>query len=169
MIPVLAIRTSSGDMPSLAAARFAITRASASPCLAMQALAQPEFTTITCARPFVICFWDKTTGADLIWLVVKTPAALQGTSEQRIAKSSLSSLFIPALTAPARNPEAEVTLPEGIKVNTKLKYIKKLRQRLFPATLQPGQFLFQIALWLRLDLQFKPEVAFAYYFAQFSS
>jgi hypothetical protein len=83
----------------------------------MQALAQPEFATIACARPLDIFFWDKTTGADLIWLAVKTPAALQGTSEQRIAKSNSFSFFIPAWTAPARNPKAEVTLPEETKVN----------------------------------------------------
>jgi hypothetical protein len=90
----------------------------------MQVLAQPEFTTIARARPLAICLWDKITGADLIWLVVKTPAALQGTSEQRIAKSSSPSLFIPACTAPAKNPEAEVTLPEGIKSNIRFKYSK---------------------------------------------
>jgi hypothetical protein len=98
----------------------------------MQALAQPEFTTIACARPFAICLWDKITGADLIWLVVKTPAAVQGTSEQRIAKSSSSLLFIPAYTAPARNPEAELTLPEGIKADIKFQYNKKWGQRLLP-------------------------------------
>jgi hypothetical protein len=47
----------------------------------MQALAQPEFTTIACPRLLAMYLWDRTTGADLIWLVVKTPAALQGTSE----------------------------------------------------------------------------------------
>jgi hypothetical protein len=125
MTPVLATRTSSGDMLSLAAVSSAISRASASPCPPIQALAQPEFTTIACARFLAIWLWDKMTGADLIWLVVKTPAALQGTLEQRMAKSSSSLPFIPAATAPARNPEAEVTLPEGISVNTRFKYNKK--------------------------------------------
>jgi hypothetical protein len=96
----------------------------------VQALAQPELTTIACARPFDMCLWDKTTGADLIWLVVKTPAALQVTLEQRIAKSSSSVLFIPACTAPAENPEAEVMLPEAIKSNIGFKYSKKQRHRL---------------------------------------
>jgi hypothetical protein len=137
MTPVLATRTSSGDMSSFVAARFAISRASASPCPPVQALAQPEFTTTACARPFAIRLWDKTTAADLIWLVVKTPAAVQGTSEQRIAKSGSPLLFIPARTAPARNPEAEVTPPEGTKVNIKSKYNKKRGQRLFLATSQP--------------------------------
>jgi hypothetical protein len=105
-------------------------------------LAQPEFATIACTLPLIICLWDKITGADLIWLVVKTPAALQGTSEQSIAKSSSSLLFIPARTAPARKPEAELTLPEGIKSNIEFKYNKNWGQRLFPATSQPRQFLF---------------------------
>jgi hypothetical protein len=104
----------------------------------MQALAQPEFTTMACVRPFAICLWDKITGADLIWLVVKTPADVQGTSEQRIARSSSSSLFILAHTAPAKNPEAEVTLPEGITLNIQLKYSKKWGQRLFTLTFSPG-------------------------------
>jgi len=93
---------------------------------------------MACVRPFAICLWDKITGADLIWLVVKTPAAVQGTSEQRIAKSSSSPFFIPACTAPARNPEAEITLPEGITLNIKIKYNKKWGQRLFTAIFSPG-------------------------------
>jgi hypothetical protein len=51
-------------------------------------------------------------------LVVKTPAATQGFSEHRIAKSSFSWLFILALTAPARNPCGEVTVPEVIAFNS---------------------------------------------------
>jgi hypothetical protein len=56
---------------------------------------------------------------------VKTPATVQGAPEQRIARSSSFPLFIPACIAPARNPEAEVTPPEGISWNIKLKYTKK--------------------------------------------
>jgi hypothetical protein len=90
-------------------------------------LAQPEFTTIACARLLVIRLCDKITGADLIWLVVKTPAALQGDWEQRIARSGSSLLFMPEHTAPARNPAGEVMLPEGTTLTIEFKYTKKCR------------------------------------------
>ena len=47
-------------------------------------------------------------------LVVKTPAATQGASEKRMAKSSSPEVFIPEETAPARKPCGEVALPAAI-------------------------------------------------------
>jgi hypothetical protein len=50
-------------------------------------------------------------------VVVKTPAARHGFSEHSTAKSSPSGLFTPVLTAPARKPFGEVTVPEAIALN----------------------------------------------------
>jgi hypothetical protein len=101
----------------LSAASFVISIASAIPESPVQALAQPELTTIAWAFWPFKCFFDRITGADLIKFEVKTPAATHGFSEHKIAKSSLSGLFILASTAPARKPCGEVIVPELIALN----------------------------------------------------
>jgi hypothetical protein len=116
MTPVLAIRTVSEGIPKCNEVKFVISRASFIPCPPTQALAQPEFTTTACALCLAIRILDSLTGADFIRLVVKTPAAVQATSEYKMARSGILSFLIPALTAPAKNPIGEVTFPDGIRL-----------------------------------------------------
>jgi hypothetical protein len=81
IMPVLATNTSATGIPSFLATRLVISFASVRPCSLVQALAQPEL--ITTARAFLPASlsWHTNTGAALTLLVVRTPAAVQETSE----------------------------------------------------------------------------------------
>ncbi len=79
--PVLATRTSATGMLSFLATRLVISCASARPCSLVQALAQPELTTMALAFLPASLSWQTSTGAALTLLVVRTPAAVHETSE----------------------------------------------------------------------------------------
>jgi len=78
-----------------------LSRASAKPCLPVQALALPEFTTTTCAVPFFTRSTQIFTGAAQTWFVVNIPATVAGVSETMSARSRFGPLFEP-LPVPRR-------------------------------------------------------------------
>ena len=82
MTPVDATSTSAAAQPSAAAVSAAISRASASPCGPVQALAQPLLVTTARARPPLAarCAFDTSTGAAWARFMVKRPAAVAGAS-----------------------------------------------------------------------------------------
>src|SRR6185503_3028814 len=61
--------------------------ASFNPCLPVHALAFPELTTMTWARPLLRRAIQTFTGAAHTWFVVNMPAAALGTCDRIIAKS----------------------------------------------------------------------------------
>ena len=75
--------------------------ASFMPCLPVQALALPEFTTMACAMPFFTRGTQTFTGAAQIWFVVNMPATAAGTSETMSVRSRFLPLAEP-LPVPSR-------------------------------------------------------------------
>src|SRR5579884_917616 len=63
-----------------------------------------------CALPLRRCSWQTMTGAARVVLGVKVPAAMQGTSESKMARSLIeASDLMPQAVTPARNPWGAVT------------------------------------------------------------
>src|SRR5579885_3113297 len=72
--------------------------------------ALPLFTITDCTLPLFKRSWQTRTGAARVLLVVKVPAAIQGTSDAKIARSLMElSDLIPQAVVPARNPWGAVT------------------------------------------------------------
>ena len=101
--PVDATNTCSGGTPIAFAARCAISLASRRPCSPMATFAMPLLTTTARACPSRMWARHSSTGAPTTEDVVKTPAALAGTSLAISARSSPVS-FTPQWTPAARNP-----------------------------------------------------------------
>src|SRR5882757_10859739 len=78
-----------------------ISRASAMPCLPVQALALPELMTTSCAVLFFTRSTQTFTGAAQTWLVVNMPATVAGVSETMSARSRFGPLLEP-LPVPRR-------------------------------------------------------------------
>jgi hypothetical protein len=122
MTPVEATSTCSTGQPTTRAVSSAISRATFIPSLPVQAFAHPLLMTIARVEPCerARCSRDTTTGAACTRFVVKTAAAVAGTSETRSARSSgcpfelPSCRLIPALTPAARNPCGVVTPPRRV-------------------------------------------------------
>ena len=91
MTPVLQTRTSWGRAPILRAARDVISWASMYPCCPTEVLAMPALTMMARERLWARFSRLTVTVEDLMVLVVKTPAAMQGRSETMRPRSSLSS------------------------------------------------------------------------------
>ena len=89
--PVLQTRTSPAVVPNLDATNSVISWASLYPCSPTHVLAIPALTTRPLIRPSAKCSWLTVTVGDFMVLVVNTPAALHGASEDISPRSSLSS------------------------------------------------------------------------------
>src|SRR5580704_9055213 len=113
MTPVEATSTCSAGQPTSRAVSDAMSLAAAIPSSPVQALAQPLLATIARARPpeRARCSRETRTGAACALLVVKTAAAVAGTSDTTSARSRPLALM-PALTPAARKPCGVVTPPD---------------------------------------------------------
>ena len=93
------------------ASRRAVSRVSASPAGAVQAFAQPEFSTTARRRPPRTACRVQRTGAACTLFAVKTAAAAyDGPSLSTTATSGSPELFSPAVTPAARKPAGTVML-----------------------------------------------------------
>src|SRR5579883_143918 len=110
IMPVEEQSTSSLAIWKRAATNSVIRFAFRNPCSPVAQLALPLLTMTACALPLCRCFWQTSTGAARVALVVKVPAAMQGTSDNKIARSLIeASDLMPQAVAPARKPWGAVT------------------------------------------------------------
>src|SRR6266480_7969230 len=88
-------------------------------------LALPLLTMTAWALPLFNRSWQTMTGAARVLLVVKVPAATQGTSDARIARSLMVvSDLMPHAVTPARKPWGAVTqLSTSRNISGKEKYL----------------------------------------------
>ena len=109
MIPVDDAATSSGAIPSEAAAMAQAACASACPWSPVQAFALPLFTTSACRRPRRIRSRPSRTGAAQNRLRVNTAPAAAGCSASRTAQSGAPLFLIPQATPPKRKPGTRIS------------------------------------------------------------
>jgi hypothetical protein len=144
MIPVEEHSTNSSSRLKRFATNSVIRWALSKPRSPVAQFALPLLTITACAFPFFKRSWQTMTGAARVLLVVKVPAATQGTSEIKIARSLIAtSDLMPHAVTPARKPLGAVTqLTTSRNMSDKEKYllpkVKRVKSFQFPRHVFPS-------------------------------
>src|SRR5947209_3178649 len=125
MIPVEEHSTNSFSSSSFFATSSVVWYAFNRPTSPVAQFALPLFTTTACALPLFKRSWQTRTGAARVLLGVNVPAATQGISHAKMARSGIeSSDLMPQDVIPARKPRGAVTqLSISRKISGNRKYL----------------------------------------------